>query len=826
MAYEAKTNWLPDDEIREDDLNRWEQGIDDAHSELDGHKNDLSNPHRVTKKQVGLGNVDDVQQAPKKEFDNHRDNVNNPHKVNSTQINVISAKSATAKYNEYPKGITIAETGTGTSMGYPWDLVLIETEQLGVNRTVQTIYDVSSATVTRSMVRKYREADGGWGEWAKTETEVAAQEKADKAESNAKNASVPRTGGTMSGDLILNNDKKISHKSPNGEVRRTIHRGGDDNVYINTDNIGKTIIRGARVVNKEDKDFETTDGSQSKANQAETNAKNHAESVATSKANTAESNAKNAANTALNSHKNDKGNPHGVTSEQVNVIERYTKKHDDEAKTYPMGHSVTFVRAEDGWFQYGTVETWRGYSSGGGTLQIYTPYAPHMGGKDLIFRIANYTDGDGVWGEWRRFETQDGAQNRADKAETNAKNASVPRSGGEMGGTLRLPKLEISTTSNSVKQAINANGNVMYFGNPQIEYWLESAAQPIWNNGTNRYTLETITGAQSKANQAETNAKSYAGSAANQVETNAKNHATNAASTAENNAKKYADDVAAAKANAAETNAKNAATSALNGHTGNKSNPHGVTKAQVGLGSVDNVQQATKSEFNSHVNNKSNPHGVTSRQVNETAERAANVAGTDYPLGVSYFSTANGTALGYPGNLGTAHTVNDSGYRIFQQFMESNSGANRFHYRNFRTGEGWSSWSESETTVGAQSKANAAETNAKNYAKAMPNNPEVPWRDVTWRNGKGGTLRYTVLENVLYLQGGWRNDGTTGTIASVPYLPEQFFRFPAATTGSYGMARVSLNLDGTINVEGIYANNPENVSWVDISISSAIYTRG
>ncbi|PAF18621.1 pyocin knob domain-containing protein [Terribacillus saccharophilus] len=186
MAYDAKTDWLPDDEIREDDLNRWEQGIDDAHSELDSHKNDLSNPHRVTKKQVGLGNVVDVEQASKIDFESHRDNVNNPHKVNSTQVNVITAKGAAAKYSEYPKGITIAETGTGTSMGYPWDFIMIETEQLGENRTVQTIYDVSSATVTRSMVRKYREADGGWGEWAKTETEAAAQEKATQALADAK----------------------------------------------------------------------------------------------------------------------------------------------------------------------------------------------------------------------------------------------------------------------------------------------------------------------------------------------------------------------------------------------------------------------------------------------------------------------------------------------------------------------------------------------------------------------------------------------------------------------------------------------------------------
>ena len=35
------------------------------------HKEDLSNPHQVTKTQVGLGNVDNIQQASKAEFNAH-----------------------------------------------------------------------------------------------------------------------------------------------------------------------------------------------------------------------------------------------------------------------------------------------------------------------------------------------------------------------------------------------------------------------------------------------------------------------------------------------------------------------------------------------------------------------------------------------------------------------------------------------------------------------------------------------------------------------------------------------------------------------------------
>lgn len=71
MAYEAKTEWLPDDPINEDDVNRWEKGIQDAHKDLAAHKNDMNNPHKVTKEQLGLGNVDNIQQATKKDFDQH-----------------------------------------------------------------------------------------------------------------------------------------------------------------------------------------------------------------------------------------------------------------------------------------------------------------------------------------------------------------------------------------------------------------------------------------------------------------------------------------------------------------------------------------------------------------------------------------------------------------------------------------------------------------------------------------------------------------------------------------------------------------------------------
>lgn len=53
-----------------------DSALSDAKSYTDQHAADKTNPHNVTKSQVGLGNVDNIQQAAKKDFDKHvADNV-------------------------------------------------------------------------------------------------------------------------------------------------------------------------------------------------------------------------------------------------------------------------------------------------------------------------------------------------------------------------------------------------------------------------------------------------------------------------------------------------------------------------------------------------------------------------------------------------------------------------------------------------------------------------------------------------------------------------------------------------------------------------------
>ena len=54
--------------------------------DLTGHINNRNNPHNVTKQQVGLGNVTNVEQASKQDFNNHTTNRNNPHSVTKHQV--------------------------------------------------------------------------------------------------------------------------------------------------------------------------------------------------------------------------------------------------------------------------------------------------------------------------------------------------------------------------------------------------------------------------------------------------------------------------------------------------------------------------------------------------------------------------------------------------------------------------------------------------------------------------------------------------------------------------------------------------------------------
>lgn len=115
----------------------------------------------------------------------------------------------------------------------------------------------------------------------------------------------------------------------------------------------------------------------------------------------------------VNNHADKKDNPHEVTTTQVNHLGNYVRKITDDYTHYPMGVSSMFVKSDvDGWQSFGTVVTIRSFSTGGGTVQIYTPYSDSYGGTNLQFRIWKYQATD--WSEFSSLETTSGAQAKVD----------------------------------------------------------------------------------------------------------------------------------------------------------------------------------------------------------------------------------------------------------------------------------------------------------------------------------------------------------------------------------------------------------------------------
>ncbi|OTQ89564.1 terminase [Bacillus subtilis subsp. subtilis] len=190
MAYEAKTDWLPDDPINEDDVNRWEKGIQDSHKDLAAHKNDMNNPHNVTKEQLGLGNVDDVKQADYYEFRQHNFNnerhvsKNEKDKWNAGQLYKLTqdngrvfykTSSETTDYNELTEtGMYLIYNAGLNGPGLTQCFLLVMSYG---NTLVQTAYDATNGLKSFNRIRKNDWET--WTPWIEMETEEGAQKKVD-----------------------------------------------------------------------------------------------------------------------------------------------------------------------------------------------------------------------------------------------------------------------------------------------------------------------------------------------------------------------------------------------------------------------------------------------------------------------------------------------------------------------------------------------------------------------------------------------------------------------------------------------------------------------
>ncbi|MEC1627591.1 terminase [Bacillus mojavensis] len=181
MAYESKTDWLPDDPINEDDVNRWEKGIEAAHKDLAAHKNDMNNPHKVTKEQLDLGNVDNVQQAAKKDFDLHNQDqerhVTNEERAkwNGAQLSKMTKDDGSILIN-IGQGYDFHSVAIGQKKTFTF---YMSSDAINAPpQAVRGIYLCSSSTSGEAMAMAtdggfWRKSliNGTWSDWIKYETE-------------------------------------------------------------------------------------------------------------------------------------------------------------------------------------------------------------------------------------------------------------------------------------------------------------------------------------------------------------------------------------------------------------------------------------------------------------------------------------------------------------------------------------------------------------------------------------------------------------------------------------------------------------------------------
>lgn len=258
MAYEEKTDWLPDDPINEDDVNRWEKGIKDAHTDLAAHKNDMNNPHNTTKAQVGLGNVDNVKQAAKKDFDQHdQDQVRHiaeeeREKWNGGQLSKITKDDGSVfitidngqDFNEVAaqqkKSFTFytVKTGLNTPPQPTKGIYLYSSENDGEAIAMTNDGGIWRKTLT----------SGEWSEWASFETEAGSKSKAAQAEKNAKNYIDNHTDNSS---IHITNDERVKWngaqltKLTKDNGRRTWVPDGTDILSLSTRfyyGVGKYVV--------------------------------------------------------------------------------------------------------------------------------------------------------------------------------------------------------------------------------------------------------------------------------------------------------------------------------------------------------------------------------------------------------------------------------------------------------------------------------------------------------------------------------------------------------------------------------------------------------
>ncbi|AMQ66618.1 YomR-like protein [Bacillus phage Shbh1] len=377
-----------------------EGDFSEMYEELQHHKQNKSNPHQVTKTQIGLGEVENVLQASKQEFDSHLGDTSNPHGVTKQQVGLGNVSNVLQASNEDFQAHVI-----------DYGQFKLSTEN-DLNNFDQHLQNSNNPhNVTSSQVNVLPEnaftMDSSPSDYPIGITSFMV---------TGTGWSIPLAVSNVSGTVVttrLNNIRIVQYFFRLGNIsasRQVFIRWGYEGSWSDW------------------LEIESVQGAQSK----------------------------------VSAHANLTNNPHNVTSSQVNVRDTGWAA-DTPYDQLPKGITVTQIPSSSG------------YPLANGTLitnnisqfrcnQILFSHSQQTSTR-MFFRIYHQDSG---WSGWAEIENTQSAQQKADQAEQNAKDASLPRTGGTVTGTVNIEEGDPSPLK--IKRT-DSNANI------SIEYQLDGMSR-------------------------------------------------------------------------------------------------------------------------------------------------------------------------------------------------------------------------------------------------------------------------------------------------------------------------------------------------------------
>jgi hypothetical protein len=860
-------------------------------------------------------------------------------------------KNADVSGNSYPMGLSYFSISGDAGSGYPLGMATVMNLREGGYRQFQLLYGSSNGKTgvdnNRIFVRNFRDDAGLWSDWDELETVNRARVRIDSAESSAKNASVPRTGGTMTGTLQISvsNEATPFRVARVGSNSNANIRIGHDNAagHIGIDPQGRWKIGDNADLAGTGAFIETTDGATSKANNAANNAKaasvsktgdtmsgmlkfgagqdlargsltwtepsqgiswsadtdtyrlfmrteagsgeqsslvmqlgDNTDDTFEIEANKgggsmetlflisqaggarfkggieseglvnngsmgymASSGGKSLvggvggadvyirnSKAGMNLQLRDDGKLHynnqeletvaGATA-KVNAVNTQTINSQPKGwmsnatlpNSYPIGVTNFSVNSDAGFPNgFGTAMTIRNQDSS--VTQFYSAWN-NAGNRTYVRSSRDILN---EWQSWSELETTTGAQSRANTAETNAKNASVSRSGDTMTGNLTFSgqelgvKLGVSSTPVVKTEGSWITGGSDVAGlsklnNVAIQTWYGFSVSPSISGqavaqGTPAFSVNARTGHAYVAGNLYVNKDDIVS-----TQTDAQNRATSAYNNAVNWAKGFGLGTAANNIDGQDLN-QNFSTGFYRMNrqtTGSINTPPRLTGDHSWIYVIHIYHDANWSvQLSIDYNNRYMFTRTRANGVWGTWKRMSDE--TDWGL----WRTSGG---------GQDLVVRDKRAMVGTDSSLTINYGSDFSSVNI-LGTVYKNGEHVETGVGAQSKADAARNEANRYTDERIRVPEKDWTVINFINGHSGDLRYIIQNNILFVKGYW-NKATVGvTVAMCPAAPRflTYGNFP--TVGSYGRARATLAKDGAITIDSLESNNNDNVSRVEM----------